>query len=87
MTAVAMTNPFPNEKFRMNTSAGFSEEPGNKESALKDPITSEFYPLNHATEMRELHLATRVCTRLERPLPMKQTLNFAFRLFSNFSVW
>ena len=26
--AVAMTNPFPDAKFRMNTSAGFSEEPG-----------------------------------------------------------
>ena len=28
VTAVSMTNPFPDEKFGMNTSAGFSEEPG-----------------------------------------------------------
>ena len=28
VTAVSMTNPFPDEKFGMNTSAGLSEEPG-----------------------------------------------------------
>ena len=38
VTAVSMTNPFPDEKFRMNTSAGFSEEPGiRKDISLTGP--------------------------------------------------
>ena len=31
-----MTNPFPDEKFWMNKSAGFYEEPGNKERHFFD---------------------------------------------------
>ena len=58
----------------------------DSKSALKDLVTSEFYPLNHATKIRELDLATRICTRLESPFLMKQKLHFAFRLFSNCSV-
>ena len=44
-------------------------------SALKDPVASEFYPLNNAAKFGLPDLASRIWPRFNEPFPLKQKQN------------